>query len=242
MIRLRPLPGFLLGLSLTGVVYGMWVRARSPGCNSVTISRSRPSAALSRANTALAPGGRVTCVVLGDSTAVGAGASPVKTTFPYLAVQALAKRRGAVHVRNLAVVGARIADLVRVQLPHVGTPDVVLIAIGANDATHRTPYDAYDASLQTLVAGLPKAEVYWATAPDMSVVLALPWGINAYVNGRIIEENTRMRRRAAAFHIVDLFRDGKLDRAEDYAVDIFHPNDAGYAIWGRLFSEAILSR
>ena len=78
-------------------------------------------------------------VVLGDSTAAGRGAN-YANGIAVRTARHLARSRPVLLV-NLAVSGARVADVARDQLPAAVRlkPDLVLLAVGANDATHFTP-------------------------------------------------------------------------------------------------------
>ncbi|MDQ2731231.1 MAG: SGNH/GDSL hydrolase family protein, partial [Armatimonadota bacterium] len=122
----------------------------------------------------------VTLVVMGDSTAFGTGASSLQATFPCQVAQHLASGKRHVQVINLAVVGARLADVVQKQFPAVQRlhPTYVVISVGANDATHFTSKTEYRQSLYELMTGLRRltgCTVAIANPPDMGVVPALPY-------------------------------------------------------------------
>lgn len=189
-------------------------------------------------------------LVMGDSTAVGTGASRLETTFPYQCAEQIASGGFCVHVVNIARTGARVADVLRDQAPQIAKqkPDFITISAGANDATHFTSADEYASAWRPLLAALTasRARVLIANTPDMTVVPALPPGIAQLVGRRAAEQNRCLGTltRGAAVTTVDLFHDGKLDPRVDphyYAADLFHPADHGYAVWSGLFRRALLS-
>src|SRR5262245_45994125 len=77
-------------------------------------------------------------VWLGDSTAAGVGASSSSGALPSQVADGLGT--SGTSVTNLAVSGARVADVLADQVPKVAgvRPDLVLISVGANDTIHLT--------------------------------------------------------------------------------------------------------
>jgi len=199
----------------------------------------------------LPSGRRFTYVVMGDSTALGQGATIVQRTCAYQVAQTLAVRGFRVHVVNLAVSGSLLHEVLRDQAPRLRElhPDLVSISIGANDATHRTALEGYGRELNSLMDQVYqcKAWLILATTPDMYQTPALPWPL-AWETGRRARRQNRFLSPQLSFrrvHYVDLYGHGKLIYRTDpslYASDFFHPSDAGYAVWGGLFVNALLSR
>jgi len=90
-------------------------------------------------------------VVLGDSTGSGVGAVTQDSGYPRRCATALARRTGRrVELRDFAVSGARVADVLNDQLKRMAglRPDLVLLVIGGNDATHLTSPIAVRADLR----------------------------------------------------------------------------------------------
>lgn len=187
----------------------------------------------------------LTMVVLGDSTSVGVGASSLETTYAYQVANGLASAHN-VRVINLAQSGARLCDVLTKQLPRVQPlqPDILLISIGANDATHFTPSDQFLEELNQIKAGLPAVTTLWATTPNMLAVPAL-----APVLGHLVQQVADRQNQAlttvfgsSEVRIVPLVTRGRLDarvKPSLYAPDRFHPSDPGYQIWSALFSAAL---
>ena len=107
-------------------------------------------------------------VALGDSTAQGIGASaPDRGYVGQLLVRLRDEERRPWRVVNLSVTGARVADVVREQVPRineVGEPELVTCAAGANDVI-RFGFRRVVEALRDLIRGLPPRAVL-ATIPQ----------------------------------------------------------------------------
>lgn len=190
----------------------------------------------------------LTYIVLGDSTALGTGASHREGSYAYQVADALASDR-FVHVVNLAVVGARIADVVTQQVPQLSLlkPDVISVSVGANDAAHATPYREYQRSLEALARALQESSasvVLFANTPNMSFVPSFPPVVRQWVGNRAAKQNVLLSSvlagDAAKIRLVDLYGKGLLNAKEHpayYARDQYHPADAGYEVWARIFTD-----
>jgi lysophospholipase L1-like esterase len=133
-------------------------------------------------------------------------------------------------VVNLSVTGARIADVVRVQLPRVneaGPPELVTCAIGANDVI-RFGFRRVPEALGVLVHELPRS----------SVLATVPQGLlprRTHELNEIIHEEAP----AAGLRIADAWAHTGPPWQGKYAADDFHPNDTGYAYWCAAFADAL---
>jgi lysophospholipase L1-like esterase len=170
-------------------------------------------------------------VTLGDSTAQGIGASaPDHGYVGQLLVRLVARQGRPWRVVNLSVTGARLADVVREQLPRVdeaGAPDLVTCAAGANDIVRRGFPRAREA-LRELIRDLP-AGAFLATVPQG----LFPRRTNEL--NRII----RAEAPAADLRIADVWAHTGPPWRNKYAADDFHPNDTGYADWCAAFAGAL---
>ncbi|MBZ5736097.1 SGNH/GDSL hydrolase family protein [Nocardioides sp. TRM66260-LWL] len=120
------------------------------------------------------PGPAIKIAVLGDSSAAGYGVERVEETPGALlasGVAAHADRR--VHLRDVAVVGARTGDLDE-QIDRIlpSQPDVAVLLIGANDVTHVTPPAVSVRHLAEAVRRLRESgvEVVVGTCPDLGTI------------------------------------------------------------------------
>lgn len=171
-------------------------------------------------------------VALGDSTAQGIGASAYDQGYVGQLRRLLeARDRRAWRVINLSVTGARVRDVLDLQVPRLDAldarPDLVTCAVGANDML-RPGVRRVLAVMSALIERLPAG----------SLLATLPQGVGrrrpAAINELIASEASRR-----GLVIVDLWShtgppwDGRL------AADRFHPNDVGYRAWTAVFAEAL---
>jgi len=193
-------------------------------------------------------GPTLTYLVLGDSTAAGQGATPgsgiADKTAGYLSLN-----HNVIFV-NMAVSGARAADLVSDQVPSaVGIkPDLVLISIGANDATHLTPSSTFASQIEQAIGMLtalnPDVKIVVTGCPDMGSIprFAEPLRTLAGMQGRRI--NGALGPLVTQYNLTNadiagatghqFRRDPTL-----FASDKFHPNDRGYALWTTVLDDAL---
>jgi lysophospholipase L1-like esterase len=173
-------------------------------------------------------------VALGDSTAQGIGASMPDCGYVGQLLSRLRERDGRPwRVVNLSVTGARLADLVRDQLPRldmfldVDELELVTCAAGANDII-RFRFPQAREALQVLVRGLPAG----------AIAATCPQGLLPH---RTLELNRIIRAEApaAGLRVADVWARTGPPWAGKYAGDDFHPNDTGYADWCAAFAEAI---
>lgn len=199
-------------------------------------------------------------IVFGDSTTAGVGVQRPDEALPVQLARELARRRGRrIHVTSYGWAGARVADLVREQVPRALGPlragetapvlpaaDIVVVVAGANDATHRTPPGRYRASLRAALEMIrdtsPRAEVVLAGIPIFGGALRhvepLIWLTDQY--GRLLRPISRGEAARAGIAFADLA--GRLPgrhRPEAFASDRFHPSVAGYAAWAQVIADAL---
>lgn len=177
--------------------------------------------------------GELLYVAIGDSAAQGIGAS--KPNRGYVGILADRIRRSTgrtVRVINLSVSGATVGLAVRDQLPRfvMLDPDVVTVAIGANDIAL---WDA--AAFETDIRKV------FAALPGHAIVADLPCFHLPHNERKVAEANRILRTAAAEFGltVVPLHattkRQGLRSVATQFANDFFHPNDRGYRVWAEAF-------
>lgn len=170
---------------------------------------------------------------LGDSAAQGIGASRPDRGYVGLLAQRMRQRSGRpVQVVNLSQSGARLADVVRDQLPKLAAlrPDVVTVDIGGNDVVL---YDAarFSALVCELTAGLPAG----------SYVADVPYFMHGHWERRAVETGRLLAGCAEAngLHVVRLHdaeqARGPVAMLTDFAADWFHPNNRGHRVWAEAF-------
>jgi lysophospholipase L1-like esterase len=257
--RLARLIGTAVG-ALAGLIAVQFIRLRRmeflPGHPGFYINHVvHPSTGATR-------GSRLRLVVLGDSTTAGVGVERAEDSLPYLLASRIADAEGReVNVVSYGWAGARVADLVRAQLPRALEPlratetdpflpgaDIVAVVIGSNDATHRTPPHRYRANLRTTL------ETIRAAAPDARVVLA---GIPAFRGAlraieplifltdqyaRLLRPISRAETRRTGVAYADLAAKvpGRIrGRTDVLSRDRFHPSVIGYTAWADVIAEAL---
>lgn len=185
-------------------------------------------------------------IVAGDSTAAGVGASGGATTVGgRLARVAVGAARAPVRLHSVAVSGARTRDLQRqASRALMLRPHLVLVLIGANDATHLTSRRHIRAGSERAVSRLTSAgaEVVVGTCPDVGAATALPRPLRdlAGWRSRAVADTQRAAVTAAGGTPVDLARTtGPAFRAAPRTMlseDGFHPSDEGYRVWAQVLA------
>jgi acyl-CoA thioesterase I len=184
--------------------------------------------------------GELLYVAIGDSAAQGIGASkPDRSYVGLLAEHARAITGRSVRVVNLSVSGATTALAVRDQLPRFRAlePDVVTVAIGANDIADWDP-KAFERNIRSIFAELPAH----------AIVAELPC-FHLRHNERKVAVANRMLRAIAREHGLTVAplhaltkRRGLRGILTEFANDMFHPNDHGYRVWADAFRPAFAAQ
>ena len=189
--------------------------------------------------------GSVKLTMLGDSTAAGVGASSTAGTVGGHLAQSLALRGFTVQLTSVAISGSRVSDLgPQVSRALLAHPEVALILIGANDATHLTRKDAITRHLGDAITRLESAgaKVIVGTCPDMGASDSFLQPLRQIVawEGRRIGRMERAVIEGTEAIPVDIGAhtgpEIRRDRDRYLSSDRFHPSDAGYALW----SDALL--
>jgi lysophospholipase L1-like esterase len=185
---------------------------------------------------------------MGDSTAAGQGAAYERGIAVGTARALSAGQR--VSMTNLGVSGALARDVVSGQLAAAERlrPELVLLAVSANDVTHLTPVRSVEQSVRRIVAGLrganPKVAIVVTGSPDMGSPPRIPRLLRPVAAWRTRNMN-RMFRAVAAEEQLTFApiaeETGPRFRADPtlFAADRFHPNERGYATWTAVLDRAI---
>ena len=207
-----------------------------------------PVPKISRASQIIGSGSPLSYVVLGDSTAVAQGAN-YKQGYAVASAEHLAIKH-TITWANYAVSGARAQDVLKQQLPKalLDKPDVVLIAVGANDVRRLTNPNQVIDELQQCIKALqtanPRVAIVLTGAPAMGTIPRFPQPIRWYAGVRTNKLNklvvTLTKQTHTTFAPIaektgPIFR----DHPEFFAVDRFHPNAAGYQVWKPIINKAL---
>lgn len=182
--------------------------------------------------------------ITGDSTAFGTGASDFTKTYHY---QFLSQQPGAFHVQNYGVIGAKASELSE-QLNQIKHVDLLFISISGNDVTHLTRLDDLSTQLdEALTLAASKADtVILITPGSMGDVGLLPWPIRTILGYRSGQVSSLTKQVASQHQViqVDMFSHSEYSFIQNpttnFAADLFHPSDAGYALWAAAISEDVL--
>ncbi|WP_254431409.1 SGNH/GDSL hydrolase family protein [Agromyces sp. Marseille-P2726] len=179
-------------------------------------------------------------VAIGDSAAQGIGASaPNRSYVGVLADEIRAVTGRTVRVVNLSVSGATVELAVRDQLPRFVKlrPDIVTVAIGANDIALWDPV-LFERGIRQIFAALP----------PYALVADLPYFYFPR-NERKVAVANRIVRSVAAEHgltVVPLHAETKHQGIRgmmtQFAIDLFHPNDHGYRVWADAFAPSLAAQ
>jgi lysophospholipase L1-like esterase len=174
-------------------------------------------------------------LIVGDSTALGTGASTPEASL----AGRIAQRYPTLAIRNLASAGARF-EAIAEQLREAGRHDLILIAGGANDVMRFTPASrlARAVALTLQRAAQQATQVIVVPAPNVGNAPFFPPPLSWLLSRRARTLHGLVRGSAAAVGAayVNLYRDHADDPfARDpqrlIALDHLHPSDAGYAVW-----------
>lgn len=182
--------------------------------------------------------GELTYIALGDSAAQAVGATSVRRGYVGLTAEYIAKKTGKnVHIINISVTGAKIADAIKIQIPQLATlpkPDYITIEIGANDMAS---YDAsaFKQEFETLLKKLPPGTIV-ANMPSFN------GGRKGKVNPSAYSATQTINRLVAShseFILADLYKSTINQGFLDFGADLFHPSNRGYHNWANAFMNEI---
>ncbi len=168
-------------------------------------------------------------VVLGDSLSQAVGASSIEHSWLHRLVlhESQQRRNRPARIVNLSRSGARIDDVLHVQLPALRAIDrpiqLVTCTVGSNDFARGGSFSKVESSMHSLMSRLPNESVL-ATLPAKGSIMA------KRLNKTIRHEAART---GLAVADVDAHLPGWRGRS---AGDRFHPNDLGYQSWFAAFA------
>ncbi|MEU5993910.1 SGNH/GDSL hydrolase family protein [Spirillospora sp. NPDC047418] len=193
-------------------------------------------------------------VVIGESTAVGVGASRHAEALPGFLAEALRDRlRRSVAWSVSGESGATARRITGGLVPPAGgsapglasdlEPDLVVVTAGINDLIRRRPLRRWAADAAGLVGVLrgryPQATVLVAGMPPVHRFPAVPQPLRYLLGARARTMDRIMRDAARAGGAVHAPMDEAMARDRGlFASDGFHPSPAGYRAWARDLARA----
>lgn len=214
--------GLILAISIRALFYGF--RAVALGKRAVPSSQSP-----------VTPHKRV--LILGDSIAVGVGASAPETSlvgrliqsYPHLHIDNRAKN--ALGFNEVEQVLANITD---------ETYDIVILSVGGMDVLRCTPFSSIAKHVARIQEHLHRLGVHQTILVSVNNVGNAPmWGfpLNRFFDRRSRNLTEHLATLSVKYNIlhVPLYRekytDPLIQQPNLFAEDGTHPNDQGYAIW-----------
>ncbi len=187
-------------------------------------------------------------VVLGDSSSAGQGADYQKGIAMQTA-QELAKNY-QVSFTNFSISGATTADVLQNQIKEGVNlkPDLVLVAISANDLTQLKSTNDIKNNMQQildqLIAGNCKVKIVVTGTPDMGSIPRFAQPLRWVAGLRTQQYNNVFDQLIQKYNITlaPIAKEtGPIFREDNtlFAEDRFHPNERGYAVWTKVLNKAI---
>lgn len=181
------------------------------------------------------PGATARLLIVGDSTAVGTGASSTRNSLAGL----IAHDHPRLTIVNRAADGARFADIAR-QLAVPGPFDVVLVLGGGNDVIRMTGRPALEQDIASTLALASQQAAQVIVMPPGNVgnapffMAPLSWLMTE--RAQSLHRLVRQAAAASGAVYVNLYQDKADDpfaqRPDELnAPDGLHPSDAGYRLW-----------
>jgi lysophospholipase L1-like esterase len=180
---------------------------------------------------------RLRVVALGDSTLTGPGLEHDGHIWLHRALDRLGHHR-PIELISLAVGGSRVLDVIdRIPETLELQPDLVVVAVGSNDALHGTPIRLVRSRLQRLLTelldGVPTVAV--ANVGNLGNIARVPVPLKSVVRLRALAVCSAIEDVVAALDravLLDVrpadhvFRDRSV-----YTPDLFHPGEVGHSAW-----------
>lgn len=207
-----------------------------------------PAPSIPREPKVYGEGKPLTFVVMGDSTSVSQGGT-YENGYAVASAKHLAENY-EVTIVNVGISGATAKSVRTEQLDKAVSykPDIVLLAVGANDVTHWTGFDDAIADLQATIDALkqakPGVQIVFTRSAAVDAVSRFPIGAKQLIRWRVDGFNEAMeplikQNNLILAPVAEQTRQIFLDDPSLLAPDNFHPNDRGYAVWIPVINEAI---
>lgn len=187
-------------------------------------------------------------LVMGDSTAAGQGGDYEKG-IAVTSARVLAKD-AKVTLLNIATSGASTSDVLENQAPLAQNfnPDMILIAVGANDVTHLRSRSNLQQDLERSISKLIEAncnvKIVLTGAADMGAIPRFAQPLRNLAGWRTNQLNQTFKHVAAHYQltfapIADETGPKFRQNPQLFAADRFHPNNQGYELWNAVITKAL---
>jgi lysophospholipase L1-like esterase len=180
----------------------------------------------------------IAITVLGDSLALGTGASDTSRGFAFDLYRSVEARHPGSEITNDAIGGSTAADVLRLQVGRLRErhADCIIVCVGGNDVARGIDAASFARSYDALLAAVrrtaPHAQIIVVGVPDVSISpLFADHAAAIQLLAKADDRAARAAAAAAGAHYVDLFAVTRRlhDPATFLSADRFHPSDAGHA-------------
>lgn len=201
-----------------------------------------------REATTIGDGDELKYLILGDSTSIAQGGD-YDQGFAVKTAENLSKNYKVIY-RNYGVSGARVNDVATSQLDESKefTPDVVLVAVGANDVTHLTSLGSIKTDMQQIINKLRErnkdVKIIFTGAASMGdvnrFIQPFRWFLSQQTDdvNALFEQATRENGVTFAY-IARETGEEFANNPKLFAQDNFHPNNEGYAVWTEVLNPVL---
>jgi acyl-CoA thioesterase-1 len=186
--------------------------------------------------------GELLYVAIGDSAAQGIGASRPGRSYVGLIAARIRETTGStVRVVNLSISGGRVREALAKQLPALLKlePDVVTVAIGANDIGRDFDPERFADELDELYSAVPSHTI---VADVPSFYIGRKQRQVRVANGILRKIAARHGLVVAPLHARTAAQGAPWYVVNQVAADFFHPNDRGYRVWASAFYPQVARR
>ena len=201
-----------------------------------------------RAATTIGEGAELNYLILGDSTSIAQGGD-YDQGFAVNTAENLS-RNHKVTYRNFGVSGARIADVANDQLQRSNDfkPDIVLIAVGANDVTHLSNIGNMKTEMLHIINTLRErnnnVKIVFTGAASMGdvkrFIQPFKWFLGQQTkNVNAAFEQIAKENNASFAYIARETGEEFASNPKLFAQDKFHPNNEGYSVWSKVLNRVI---
>lgn len=178
-----------------------------------------------------------TLLVLGDSTAVGVGASNSSDSIP----AKISSYLGATYVENHAVSGSLVRDLSsQIKLLTRDHYNIILLQIGANDIIRFHTIETIEKELDSILFVLTQKskKVIFISAGNVGGAPLIPPPLRPFYTRLNLLYHTNFEALAKKHGVtyINMYQDPSVDPfikdpRRHFAEDSFHPSSLGYDIW-----------
>ncbi|TGL58969.1 SGNH/GDSL hydrolase family protein [Leptospira sarikeiensis] len=188
-------------------------------------------------------------LVIGESTVAGVGISDYKSSLTGQIASVLSRKTGRkIFWQAIGESGITVKEAVQKfgsRLPQK-SPDLIVIALGANDVLKLNTQKKWSSELEELIGicknKYPKVSIFIAGVPPVGIFPSLPWLLRSILGwkARLLDQASSYisLRLQNVFH-VPMRKIGSIPSEGIFCSDGFHPSSEGCALWGEEIVDSI---